>query len=43
VPLVTIAEVSMVCYLLIKGVRTAPAGPKSPVDVTPADRPLVTS
>jgi hypothetical protein len=43
VPLVTIAEVSMVCYLLIKGVRTAPADPKTPVDSTPVDRPLVTS
>jgi hypothetical protein len=43
VPLVTIAEVSMVCYLLIKGVRTAPADPKTPVDITPVDRPLVMS
>jgi Domain of unknown function (DUF4386) len=43
VPLVTIAEVSMVCYLLIKGVRRAPTNPKPLVDTTPADRPLVTS
>jgi hypothetical protein len=43
VPLVIIAEVSMVCYLLIKGVRTPPADTTPPVDSTPADRPLVTS
>jgi Domain of unknown function (DUF4386) len=43
VPLVTIAEVSMVCYLLIKGVRATPANPKPSIDITPADRPLVTS
>jgi hypothetical protein len=43
VPLVTIAEVSMVCYLLIKGVRTPPADPTPPVDSTRADRSLVTS
>jgi hypothetical protein len=42
VPLVTIAEVSMVLYLLIKGVRTAPADTNPPVDIAPVDRPLVT-
>ncbi len=46
VPLVTIAEVSMVGYLLIKGVRT-PADPKPPADtnppvgIAPAKHPLV--
>ena len=54
VPLVTIAEVSMVCYLLIKGVRTPSTNPKRPVDpnppvdmnpsvgIAPAKHPLVT-
>jgi hypothetical protein len=43
VPLVTIAEVSMVAYLLIKGVRTPPADPKPPIGAAPATRPLVNS
>jgi hypothetical protein len=51
VPLVTIAEVSMVFYLLIKGVRTPrpedpppPERTAPPADVGPrADRPLVTT
>jgi hypothetical protein len=43
VPLVTIAEVSMVFYLLIKGVRTPPADTRPPAGITPTDRPLVTS
>jgi hypothetical protein len=39
VPLVTVAELWMVGYLLVKGVRTSP----TPVSPRPADRPLVTS
>ena len=48
VPLVTIAEVSMVGYLLIKGVRTPPADTKppadtnAPIDISAEDRSLVT-
>ena len=44
----TIAEVSMVGYLLIKGVRTSPIDPSppiamnAPVGIAPANHPLVT-
>jgi len=41
VPLVTLAEVSMVAYLLIKGVRTPPVNPKPPIGIAPATPPLV--
>ncbi|MDT5029415.1 MAG: hypothetical protein QOE61_5841 [Micromonosporaceae bacterium] len=41
VPLVTVAEVSMVAYLLIKGVRTPPVNPKPPIGIAPATPPLV--
>jgi hypothetical protein len=41
VPLVTVAEVSMVAYLLIKGVRTPPGNPKAPLGIAPATPPLV--
>jgi hypothetical protein len=41
VPLVTVAEVSMVAYLLIKGVRTPPVNPKPPTGIAPATHPLV--
>jgi hypothetical protein len=40
VPLVTLAEVSMVAYLLIKGVRTPPVNPKPPLGIAPATPPL---
>jgi uncharacterized protein DUF4386 len=51
VPLVTIAEVSMVCYLLVKGVRTPDPDDMPPPDEPrpfvdggpPVDRPLVAS
>ena len=43
VPLVTLAEVSMVAYLLIKGVRTPPVNPKPPLGIAPATPPLVSA
>ena len=43
VPLVTLAEVSMVAYLLIKGVRTPPVNPKPPTGIAPATPPLVSA
>jgi hypothetical protein len=43
VPLVTVVEVSMVAYLLIKGVRTPPVNPKPPTGIAPATPPLVSA